>query len=601
MSSPQYLGCYRDSGNRALPHRYGNKTINECATEAKSKGYQYFGMQYPNGNPTQAECWMGNSGYNKYGKRSDNECAKGSDGRRLGAGWRNAVYKTPTDSTLRRGTTGGTIVNSEPKCWLKIDNGSWSEYSNRSKDQCLRFIQPQYITHPQRNQIYYGKLNPNQHNNGNVCNYETPNDDCLFANCGGQTGKAYQKCSDYTGGDKIRTVNCATESCDAPIDCIMSDWENLGTCSTGGTDCGPGKQYQTRRPIRYAANGGAPCGPTDQFAECDLGRSPCGQTPSPIDCEVGNYGDWSACSKTCGTGSRSRTKPIIRQAANGGTPCPSQASLTQTQACNTNACSTGGTTGAGHKYLGCYMDVGHSGRTYQNKQQEGTTYRALSRGMGAKTIAECAAAAKQNNMKYFGMQYPQGYGNNRAECYVGNDGYDRYGGKLSDNDRECRSGADGKMGGGWVNAVYELTGSDAPTTGSPQNSCWFQQPSQDWVRYDHVNQTTCNTMNTNCSNNNPPKSKCHATWKSNTSKPTSPVVRYRTCYDDTGYYTDEQCAARAPNEQKKCHWRYKGSGGKWNGFTTADQQACEKPGWCSDYDMLWIEPSKAIPSQGPSC
>ncbi len=55
-----------------------------------------------------------------------------------------------------------------------------------------------------------------------------------------------------------------------------------------------------------------------------------------VDCGVSPWSEWSVCSKTCGGGQQTQTRTISKQAQNGGTACPT--SLSQTQACNTQAC-----------------------------------------------------------------------------------------------------------------------------------------------------------------------------------------------------------------------------------------------------------------------
>ena len=50
---------------------------------------------------------------------------------------------------------------------------------------------------------------------------------------------------------------------------------------------------------------------------------------------MSNWTAWSACSKPCGGGTRTRTRTVTQQPANGGKPCPA---LTQSTPCNKAPC-----------------------------------------------------------------------------------------------------------------------------------------------------------------------------------------------------------------------------------------------------------------------
>ena len=54
-----------------------------------------------------------------------------------------------------------------------------------------------------------------------------------------------------------------------------------------------------------------------------------------VDCVVSSWGSWSSCSKTCGSGTQSRSRSITTQQSGGGAACPT---LTSTQSCNTQCC-----------------------------------------------------------------------------------------------------------------------------------------------------------------------------------------------------------------------------------------------------------------------
>ena len=54
----------------------------------------------------------------------------------------------------------------------------------------------------------------------------------------------------------------------------------------------------------------------------------------------GDYGDWTACSVTCGEGTQTRTREQTMPQSGNGAACVGEA--TETQSCNENACPGGG-------------------------------------------------------------------------------------------------------------------------------------------------------------------------------------------------------------------------------------------------------------------
>ena len=97
-----YIGCYGDTGNRALPNFLAsqNETVTTCRQHAIDGGYSYFGLQYVN--PNYLECWAGSDlqQAKKYGIATN--CTKQNDGTMAGGGWSNAVYSVnpPSDYFL---------------------------------------------------------------------------------------------------------------------------------------------------------------------------------------------------------------------------------------------------------------------------------------------------------------------------------------------------------------------------------------------------------------------------------------------------------------------------------------------------------------------
>lgn len=60
-------------------------------------------------------------------------------------------------------------------------------------------------------------------------------------------------------------------------------------------------------------------------------------TPPPVgqDCVMGDWREWSACSKTCGTGEQTRTRSIVTQPSAGGREC---GPTTESRPCGTDPC-----------------------------------------------------------------------------------------------------------------------------------------------------------------------------------------------------------------------------------------------------------------------
>ena len=55
----------------------------------------------------------------------------------------------------------------------------------------------------------------------------------------------------------------------------------------------------------------------------------------PGDCQVSQWNDWSNCSVTCGNGTKTRARQVVREPKNGGATCPD---LKETDVCKTDDC-----------------------------------------------------------------------------------------------------------------------------------------------------------------------------------------------------------------------------------------------------------------------
>ena len=136
------------------------------------------------------------------------------------------------------------------------------------------------------------------------------------ASCGG--GLQYRNVKTYNCDGTYTTTTqsqvCNTQSCCTGPTVTYSDW---GACSAS---CGGGLQYRTK----YTKNCDGTVTESQESQVCNI-QACC------TDPDVKTYGDWSACSASCGGGTKTRSKTVTKC---DGTVINS----TQTKECNTKAC-----------------------------------------------------------------------------------------------------------------------------------------------------------------------------------------------------------------------------------------------------------------------
>lgn len=120
-----------------------------------------------------------------------------------------------------------------------------------------------------------------------------------------------------------------------PVDC-RSEWSDWGACSKS---CGPGTQTRTRRIIEQPKGNGEPC-PLHNTESRGCMLRPC-KSPQPqsVDCKA-EWSEWSACSKSCGPETQTRTRKIVEKPKGNGKSCPTP--ITETQSCNHEPCCKSG-------------------------------------------------------------------------------------------------------------------------------------------------------------------------------------------------------------------------------------------------------------------
>jgi hypothetical protein len=132
-------------------------------------------------------------------------------------------------------------------------------------------------------------------------------------------------------GASNMTKPCGTEEC--PRDCVVTDWDYEGDAwitAPCSKTCGDGVQTRKRQLVSHAAHGGASCPDLIETAHCNSKHC-------PTDCELTDYGLWSTCTKTCGTGNSTRSRTVTQSGLHGGLVCPTL--LSETADCNTTPCA----------------------------------------------------------------------------------------------------------------------------------------------------------------------------------------------------------------------------------------------------------------------
>lgn len=125
-------------------------------------------------------------------------------------------------------------------------------------------------------------------------------------------------------GVLTQVEECNKRSC--PIDCEVSEWSAAHACSHS---CGSfGTQIRHRSINVHPGFGGTECPHLSETKEC-------GAEPCPIDCLVSTFGQWTTCSRSCGTGEHARRRSIRRPVEHGGKACPH---LLEMRKCNKHLC-----------------------------------------------------------------------------------------------------------------------------------------------------------------------------------------------------------------------------------------------------------------------
>jgi len=143
---------------------------------------------------------------------------------------------------------------------------------------------------------------------------------------------------------------CNAHPC--PIDCLTTKWSSWSRCTK---TCASGTSSRSRSVVRATTYGGKSCGGVSEKKAC--------QTQAcPIDCQMSMFGVWGSCSRSCGSGKKTRSRAVVVATAYGGIACP--AALTETLICNSKMCP-----------IDCKMVPKHSWTPCSKSCDGGTTSR----------------------------------------------------------------------------------------------------------------------------------------------------------------------------------------------------------------------------------
>merc|ERR1711871_1102031 len=154
-------------------------------------------------------------------------------------------------------------------------------------------------------------------------------DDACSEDCNGGIKTRHRTVTHQAfGGGKLcptleQTTECNVQNC--PVNCEVSPW---GTWSLCTVTCGKGARWRERTITRISKWAGHVCPELKDLGECE-------ERSCPIDCKVSEWSLWTACNRSCGGGSKTKTRTMIRSAQFEGAACPA---LQEMKPCNQEHC-----------------------------------------------------------------------------------------------------------------------------------------------------------------------------------------------------------------------------------------------------------------------
>lgn len=135
---------------------------------------------------------------------------------------------------------------------------------------------------------------------------------------------------------------------DQIVDCEVSEWIPQECSKKCDDSCSKVSSSPSPSPSPSPSSS-SPCGgiklltrtivqkPNEYGAKCPTMtmNMTCGQIPCPVNCEMGVWSGWTLCTKECGGGLQSRSRPITVKPKNKGSACED---TQESQSCNTGSC-----------------------------------------------------------------------------------------------------------------------------------------------------------------------------------------------------------------------------------------------------------------------
>jgi hypothetical protein len=277
-------------------------------------------------------------------------------------------------------------------CPVDCHQSAWGDWS-----ACTRSCGSgtQSHTRSTNSEPEHGGLACGVHQETRFCNEEQCAVDCQTSawsdwepcskTCGGGMQRSWRSttaAAEFGGKACIpheQSRECGAEEC--PHNCEVSDFSVYSECTKS---CGDGTKYRTRTVTHDACHGGRDCPDLEVFQDCNKG-------PCPVHCETTLWSAWSDCTVTCGRGHQEQTRTVTQQDAHGGSTCPS---LSQTQACAPDACPVDCVVGEFGSWTPCSKSCGtgeqyHSRPVVTRAEYDGVACPTLTEEQGCTVLAEC--------------------------------------------------------------------------------------------------------------------------------------------------------------------------------------------------------------------